>query len=200
VQPLIPVGVFYVNLRGQYEGGNTRDEALADADAAGVDNVLQMKLVGARKAKIAGQEPLLSRSRYFHGNAPEKWLGDVPHYAKVNYAAVYPHTDVVFYGRQGELEYDVVLGPGADPSGVVLEFTGARQLRVDDQGDLRLLDPTLELTLGSEVHVLPAAAEELHARLAVLPALEPMDVAVKTEAEEYRVVGDGGEGEAIASG
>jgi hypothetical protein len=34
----------------------------------------------------------------------------------------------------------------------------------------------------------------------VLPALEPMDVAVKTEAEEYRVVGDGGEGEAIASG
>ena len=71
---------------------------------------------------------------------------------------------------------------------------------VDDQGDLRLLDPTLELTLGSEVHVLPAAAEELHARLAVLPALEPMDVAVKTEAEEYRVVGDGGEGEAIASG
>ncbi|MGA2279359.1 MAG: PD-(D/E)XK nuclease family protein [Verrucomicrobiota bacterium] len=34
VQQLIPAGVFYVNLRGQYEGGNTRDEALADADAA----------------------------------------------------------------------------------------------------------------------------------------------------------------------
>ena len=119
---------------------------LADADAAGVDNVLEMKLVGARKAKIAGQEPLLSRSRYFHGNAPEKWLGDVPHYAKVNYAAVYPHTDVIFYGRQGELEYDVVLGPGADPSGVVLEFTGARQLRVDDQGDL-----VLSLSEGREI-------------------------------------------------
>ena len=34
VQQLIPAGVFYVNLRGQYEGGNTRDEVLADADAA----------------------------------------------------------------------------------------------------------------------------------------------------------------------
>ena len=32
VQQLIPAGVFYVNLRGQYEGGGTRDEALADAD------------------------------------------------------------------------------------------------------------------------------------------------------------------------
>jgi len=41
----------------------------------------------------------------------------------------------------------------------------------------------LELTLGSEVHVF-GAAEELHARLAVLPALEPMDVAVKTERRE----------------
>jgi ATP-dependent helicase/nuclease subunit B len=34
VQQLIPTGVFYVNLRGQYESGGTRDEALADADGA----------------------------------------------------------------------------------------------------------------------------------------------------------------------
>jgi ATP-dependent helicase/nuclease subunit B len=31
---IAPAGVFYVNLRGQYEGGSTRDEALADAAAA----------------------------------------------------------------------------------------------------------------------------------------------------------------------
>ena len=34
VSRLIPAGVFYVNLRGQYESGGTRDEALADAAAA----------------------------------------------------------------------------------------------------------------------------------------------------------------------
>ncbi len=34
VQQLIPAGVFYVNLRGQYESGGTRDEVLTDADAA----------------------------------------------------------------------------------------------------------------------------------------------------------------------
>jgi ATP-dependent helicase/nuclease subunit B len=34
VDRLIPTGVFYVNLRGQYEPGPTRDEALADRDAA----------------------------------------------------------------------------------------------------------------------------------------------------------------------
>jgi len=31
VQQLIPAGIFYVNLRGQYESGSTRAEALADA-------------------------------------------------------------------------------------------------------------------------------------------------------------------------
>jgi ATP-dependent helicase/nuclease subunit B len=34
VPALVPAGVFYVNLRGQYEGGQTRDEALSDADGA----------------------------------------------------------------------------------------------------------------------------------------------------------------------
>jgi ATP-dependent helicase/nuclease subunit B len=32
VQRLVPAGVFYVNLRGQYKSGNTRAEVLADAD------------------------------------------------------------------------------------------------------------------------------------------------------------------------
>jgi ATP-dependent helicase/nuclease subunit B len=34
VRGISPAGVFYVNLRGQYESGGTRDEALADAAAA----------------------------------------------------------------------------------------------------------------------------------------------------------------------
>jgi len=34
VQRLIPAGVFYVNLRGQYESGQTRNEALTGMDAA----------------------------------------------------------------------------------------------------------------------------------------------------------------------
>ena len=34
VRRLVPAGVFYVNLRGEYKGGGTRAEILADADAA----------------------------------------------------------------------------------------------------------------------------------------------------------------------
>ena len=34
VRGIVPAGVFYVNLRGQYESGGTRDEALADTTGA----------------------------------------------------------------------------------------------------------------------------------------------------------------------
>jgi len=40
----------------------------------------------------------------------------VPTFAKVNYQNVYPGVDLVYYGSQGgQLEYDFVLAPGADP-------------------------------------------------------------------------------------
>jgi ATP-dependent helicase/nuclease subunit B len=34
VNGLVPAGVFYVNLRGEYKSGGTREEVLADADEA----------------------------------------------------------------------------------------------------------------------------------------------------------------------
>jgi len=119
---------------------------LADPQVKDRDNILEMKLVGAREAEVRGLEPLASRSHYFHGNSPRAWQSDVPHYRKVSYTGAYRDTDLVFYGRQGELEYDVVLGPGADPRDVVLQFAGAQHLRVNAEGDL-----VLALSDGREI-------------------------------------------------
>jgi hypothetical protein len=114
---------------------------LADPKIKGRDDILEMQLVGARDAEIGGQEPLASRSHYFHGNSPKAWQTDVPHFGKVSYKGVYPNTDLVFYGRQGELEYDVVLGPRVNPHNVVLQFSGATHLSVNKDGDLVLTLP-----------------------------------------------------------
>src|ERR1017187_340706 len=112
---------------------------LADPELKDRDNVIEIKMVGARGSQLQGLQPLASRSHYYHGNSPKAWQADVPHYGKVSYTGAYRDTDLVFYGRQGELEYDVVLGPGADPHDVVLQFSGARQLRVNQDGDLVLV-------------------------------------------------------------
>ncbi len=71
---------------------------------------------------------------------------------------------------------------------------------VDEQGRLRPLDPALERTLNSDVHVPLAAAEELHARLAMLPVLEPVSVTLKAAREECPVAPPGEECAVVASG
>jgi hypothetical protein len=50
---------------------------------------------------------------------------------------VYPGIDLVYYGTQGQLEYDFVLAPGADPSGIRMTFAGATPM-VNASGDLVL--------------------------------------------------------------
>jgi len=101
------------------------------------DAALRMRLLGANPAPaLIGEEPLPGKSNYFLGKDPARWRTDIPHYAKVRYREVYPGIDIVFYGHQGRLEYDLVVRPGAQPSRIQLQYRGARQLRVDAQGDL----------------------------------------------------------------
>ncbi|HEV2177809.1 MAG TPA: hypothetical protein VGW33_11520 [Terriglobia bacterium] len=76
--------------------------------------VLHMQLVGANpQAKVEGTDELPGKSNYFIGNDPKKWRTNVPTYAKVRYQGVYPGVDLVYYGNQGQLEYDFVVAPGA---------------------------------------------------------------------------------------
>ncbi|MFQ5696379.1 MAG: hydantoinase B/oxoprolinase family protein, partial [Terriglobia bacterium] len=46
---------------------------------------------------------------------PERWRTNIPTYAGVQYQDVYPSVDLVYYGNQRQLEYDLVVAPGADP-------------------------------------------------------------------------------------
>jgi len=70
-----------------------------------------------------GADELPGKSNYFIGNDPQKWRTNVPTYAKVKYQGVYPGVDLVYYGNQGgQLEYDFVVAPGADPSAIALDL------------------------------------------------------------------------------
>jgi len=51
---------------------------------------------------------------------------------------VYPGIDVVYYGNRGELEYDFVVAPGADPRAVQFKVNGAGSLRLTPEGDLAI--------------------------------------------------------------
>ena len=56
----------------------------------------------------------------------------------MEYRNLYPGVDLDFYGKQGRLEYDFEVGPGADPREIKLQFDGMREMRIADNGDLVL--------------------------------------------------------------
>jgi hypothetical protein len=51
---------------------------------------------------------------------------------------LYPGVDLVFYGNQRQLEYDLVVAPGADPGAIRMQFDGVDSLRLDSAGNLVL--------------------------------------------------------------
>ena len=53
--------------------------------------------------------------------------------------------DLVFYGNQRQLEYDLVVAPGIDPEVIRMKFDGADSLRLDSAGNLVISAGTGEL-------------------------------------------------------
>lgn len=97
--------------------------------------LVRMRLDGRRRwPRPAGVDPLAVRSHYI-GRAGRT---DVPHFARVRYPGVYPGTDLVFYGDNGELRYDFVLRPGAQLERVVIAFDGVQAIEPEDNGELVL--------------------------------------------------------------
>jgi len=104
--------------------------------------VVRMKLAGSNPAApLTGAHPLPGKSHYLRGDDPQQWVKDVSHYGRVRYEGVYPGIDAVYYGNQGQLEYDFVVAPGADPQQIRLAFEGPERLEVDRRGDLLLHTP-----------------------------------------------------------
>lgn len=100
---------------------------------------LRMRFEGGNRApKIEAEDALAGRTNYFLGSDPARWQQDVPLFGQVRYRAVYPGIDAVFYGNPQDLEYDLVLAPGADPRQIHVAFTGVGQMRIDAAGDLVL--------------------------------------------------------------
>jgi hypothetical protein len=63
---------------------------------------------------------------------------DVHQYSKITYHDVYPGIDWAIYTSNGEVKYDFIVKPGADPSLIKLEFTHQEELGMDKSGGFTL--------------------------------------------------------------
>jgi hypothetical protein len=116
------------------------------------NTILQFRLIGAaQNPAILGEGPLPGRVNYFIGRDPAKWHTNIPTYTSVRYRNVYPGIDLVYYGSHQQLEYDLAVAPGADPSRIQFEITGASHTELDAEGNLVLQTSSGELHFQSPV-------------------------------------------------
>lgn len=142
-----PAGVQFVarsrGLSVLLEGG---DAVLGMAGPGGTAR-LRMHLDGAnRSAGVEGVDPLPGVANYLVGRDTSRWLTNIPSFAKIRYRDVYPGIDAVYYGRDGELEHDFVVRPGADPSRIRMLFEGAAAVRLESDGSLAAVVDGLRVT------------------------------------------------------
>jgi hypothetical protein len=97
---------------------------------------IRLRFQGANPvARIEGIDKLRSTTNVFHGSDRRLWRTGIANYGRLQVQGLYPGVDLVYYGNGCELEYDMVVKPGADARQIRLRFEGTRA-RIDSEGNL----------------------------------------------------------------
>jgi hypothetical protein len=101
------------------------------------DKALRMSFNNANLSPDVQAENLLDgKTNYLVGNDSKNWKTDVQNFSKVRYKNIYDGIDAVFYGNQQQLEYDFVVQPNVSTDKITLNFDGAQNLKLAENGDL----------------------------------------------------------------
>ncbi|MDR3554780.1 MAG: SBBP repeat-containing protein [Syntrophobacteraceae bacterium] len=131
-------------------------QALPERGADVRTSYLRIGMLGMNKdVQVVAREEQQGKINYFKGNNPGKWRTNIPTYGAVLYKNAYPGIDIKFYGNNRRLEYDIIVGPGADPSVVRFKYSGARDVRVSQNGDL-----AVDLAAGSVIQQRPVVYQQ----------------------------------------
>jgi len=121
----------------------------ASEQAQGEDahsSAVRLRFDGANtNVEVQGTQPLVGVSNFFLGNDPDNWQSNVPTYATITYHDLYPGIDLVYSGKQGRLKSEFVVVPGAEPTTITMNYSGASSMYLRDDGALVLQTPIGEL-------------------------------------------------------
>jgi hypothetical protein len=105
--------------------------------------VVRLEPVGmSRAVRLEAGQPREGRVNYLLGHDPARWRTNIPTYGTITYRNAYPGIDLMFYGNGQQLEYDIIVRPGADPNRVKFRYAGVQRLEVTPAGDLAIHLPS----------------------------------------------------------
>lgn len=110
-------------------------------------DVVKLSVLGGNKdKKIVSENRLKGTVNYFTGKNKKKWQTGIPTYKAVVYKNIYKNVDMRFYGNKRQLEYDVIVKPGADPSIINLSYDGIKEMKIAKNGNMEMLLDKSKLT------------------------------------------------------
>ncbi|HEX4038388.1 MAG TPA: SBBP repeat-containing protein [Acidobacteriaceae bacterium] len=141
-----------------YSVALTQNEAVVRLRAGTTHSVVGLALEGAPAAlSISGEDRLPGTVNYFTGSNRAAWRTGIPTYGRVRVANALPGVDLVYYGNQNQLEFDLVLAAGMDPANLKLRVRGARAVSVAQDGSVVMATSGGPLTLRA-----PVAYQRMH--------------------------------------
>jgi hypothetical protein len=114
-----------------------------------VSSAIRLSLLGTTPSSRAeGEDALTAKSNYFIGSDPALWFKNVPTYARVRYASIYKHVDMVYYGGDEHLEYDFIVHPGGNAREIKFSLLDGSSVHLEPSGDLLIQvgDSTIQLS------------------------------------------------------
>jgi hypothetical protein len=98
---------------------------------------VSLKFEGAAKgATLAGEEKRAGVYNFFLGNNRAKWRANVATFGGLLYRGIYDGINLRVREAGEQLEYDLILAPGADLEKVVIRTDGVTAIEVADDGSL----------------------------------------------------------------
>src|SRR5260370_23172193 len=93
------------------------------------------------KARVMPESTVEGITNYYLG---ARAITALPHYSSVRGKKIRPGIDVLYHGKDRQIEYDLVIHPGADVKALRLRFEGS-QPALADNGDIVLKTSTGEV-------------------------------------------------------
>jgi hypothetical protein len=112
-----------------------------------------------KSPEIVAEELQDGKVNYLIGDDHKKWQTDIPTYRAIAYKEVYDGIDIKFYGNNRQMEYDIIVKPGFNPSMVRLSYEGIEGLSINDKGDLEI-----KLKDGKIIQEKPYIYQEINGR------------------------------------
>ena len=96
-----------------------------------------MNFAGANpQPEIRGEGGLAGKINYLTGSNPAQWRTGVPTFSRIQVGGIYPGVDLVYYGNQQRIEFDLTVAAGANPGAIVMHFSGADKISLNPAGEL----------------------------------------------------------------